>query len=223
MKVHILWVPGYDSDRDAIVAKLREESTEACLHIDPERKGLMQNWLGAVNCALANDEQSWSVILSDDAYPYLNWQDHLSKATNQSPEPLLGLTHFGGWGKAPLANGHAYAVGPYLVWGGAIAYHRAVLTEIATWGAPVAQRLNYKHDDCLAAAASRRLGRQCAMTTRALFGQPVKKSMLGHNTPIREPSLTIENSAGPPYRRSQATKVVRTGWKHIVELSEEPA
>ncbi len=209
VKVHVLWVPGFDPDRDAIVAKLQDEAT-VCLHTDPERTGLMQNWLGAVDCALANDTDQWSTILSDDAYPLHNWQDHLTRATASSPEPLLGLTHFGGWGKEPLSKGHPYAVGPYLVWGGAISYHRVVLAEIATWGRAVATRMNYAHDDCLAAAASMRLNRRCAMTTRALFGQPVKRSMLGHNTPIRAAPSTILD-AGPPWSSSPRSVRVSRG------------
>lgn len=223
-KVHILHVPGADPQRDEIVQRLREQS-EACVHEDPERIGCMANWLRALGCAAENDTgYSWSVILSDDADPLPGWQQHLERACTHSPQPFLGLTHFGGYGEQALAKGAPYGVGQYLVWGGAIAYHRSVVRPLHEWATTVVERTGYEHDDCLIAAYALRRGVKCALAARAIFEQPVKKSLLGHNTPIRSPKTTIANSDGPAYAASPRwVNVHKQVWPEIVELSKEDA
>lgn len=221
-KVHIIHVPGIDAQRDEIVAMLSEQAV-ACVHLDPQRDGCMANWLRALGCAAETDNDlPWSVILSDDAYPLPGWQQHLERACTYSPEPVLGLTHFGGYGKAALEKGAPYGVGQYLVWGGAIAYHRSIVRPLVEWAVPVVKRTGYKHDDCLVAAFGLRSGFQCALTARALFDQPVKKSLLGHNTPIRTPSTTIANSVGPAYSaKPRWVKVHKQVWPEIKMLAKE--
>lgn len=198
-RVHILHVPGADPLRDAIVGKLVEQA-DACVHLDPERAGCMANWLRALACAHATDQDlPWSVILSDDADPLRGWQQHLERACNYSPEPVLGLTHFGGYGQAALDKGAPYGVAACSVWGGAIAYHRQFLNGLARWAPRVVAETGYPHDDRLVASYALKTGAKCALAARAIFGQPVKKSLLGHNTPIRSPKTTIENCGGPAW------------------------
>lgn len=198
-KVHVLHVPGVDPDRDAIVAKLRDQG-EACVHLDPNREGCMATWLKCLECAAANDTHlPWSVILSDDADPLRGWQQHLERACAFSPQPVLGLTHFGGYGAQALERGAPFGTGTALVWGGAIAYHRTFLDGLAKWAPRVQAETNYKHDDRLVCAYALKIGVKCALAARAIFGQPVKKSLLGHSSPIRSPSTTIENCDGPAW------------------------
>lgn len=188
MKVHVMWVPGADLARDNIVNRLRGQ-TEVCLHEDAERKGLMQNWIGVLKCAL-EDEQEWAVILSDDASPLPRWKEHLPLALEHSPEPFLGLTHFGGYGLKAIEKEAAYCVGPYLIWGGACAIRKDQITGLLEF-AEFHHARGYLHDDCLIAAYAMMTGQGTAMVPRAIFGQPVKASLLNHNTPIRSPSSTI--------------------------------
>lgn len=198
-RVHVLHVPGVDSLRDEIVAKLSDQS-DTCVHLDPSREGCMATWLKAVDCAWERDaDLDWSVILSDDADPLRGWQQHLERACTYSPNPVLGLTHFGGYGTRALRRGVPYGVGPYLIWGGAIAYHRTVIAGLADWAPGVVAATGYKHDDCLTAGYLKKRGWETAMVARAIFGQPVKQSLLGHNTVIRSPETTIENTQGPAY------------------------
>lgn len=219
-KVHVMWVPGADPQRDAIVRQLQVEG-QACLHTDDDRNGCMWNWLGAMDCAAANDSNDpWSIVLSDDAMPLPGWQQHVERACKYSPQPLLGLTHFGGYGEKALEKGAPYGVGQYLIWGGAVAYHRSIVAGLAGWARKVQAETGYQHDDCLASAYALRQGFKCALTARAIFDQPVKKSLLNHNTPIRRPNTTIENTDGPSYSASpRFIKVHKQVWDEIKELA----
>lgn len=206
---HTIYVPGADALRDSIV---EEQATlfDTCLHPDPDRNGCMWNWLRAIRCAAINDgDKDWVVMLSDDAKPLSGIEDHLVPALDNSPEDVLGLTHFGGYGGAALKKGAAYGTGRYLIWGGAIAIRASIVRELATFGHTYVAATGYEHDDGLIALFQAYRGQQTAMVGRALFGQPVKQSLLGHNTPIREPNTTIENSGGPPYARTSTAHVSR--------------
>ncbi len=76
-RLHVIHVPGADLERDKIVAGLCEQ-IETCVHLDPDRNGCMWNWLTAISCAADKDkDQSWSVVLSDDALPVTGWRTAL--------------------------------------------------------------------------------------------------------------------------------------------------
>lgn len=168
----------------------------------------MPTWLGALECARSSDAGlSWSVIVQDDADPLPGWQQHLERACLNSPQPALGLTHFGGYGERALAKGAPYAEGPYLIWGGATAFRRVFCDGLFEWASRVYAETGYPHDDVLACAYAKKRGALTAMTARAIFGQPVKASLLGHNTPIREPNTTIANHPGVPYK-----SIPRAAW-----------
>lgn len=211
-RVHVMHVPGADPQRDEIVARLVEQG-DACLHLDPDRQGLMVNWLDTLDCAAhrdGDDGHSWSVVLSDDAEPLPGWQQHLERACLNSPSPILGLTHFGSYGAEALRRGLPYAVGSYLIWGGAIAYRTSIVRDLRRWASRLYAEIGYPHDDVLSCAFAMRMGWDVAMVTRAIFGQPVKKSLLGHNTQIRHPATTIE-MPGPSYGvRPSSMKVTRS-------------
>lgn len=219
-KLHVTYVPGVDSDRDRIVS-IQSEQTEVCLHEDPEREGCMANWLSALRCAAQNDvDHSWSVILCDDALPLWGWQQHLERACVNSPQPVLGLTHFGGYGTKAVDKKLPYVEGPCMLWGGAIAYNAAIRTELSQWAHHVNQTTGYPHDDRLIAAFMMKKRFETAMVARALFDQPVKKSLLGHNTPIRRPATTIENSPDYSYRgKSKSVRGSCSVKKEIERLS----
>lgn len=206
---HTIWVPGADEDRDEIVLQ-QKAAFDTCVHADPDKNGCMWNWLRAIRCAALHDtDKDWVVILSDDAQPLSGWKDHLDPALANSPEDVLGLTHFGGYGTGALRKGAAYGVGRYLVWGGAIAYRQSIVRDLAQFGHQVHAATGYPHDDGLVAIFQNRRGAQTAMTARAIFGQPVKQSLIGHNTPIRTPDTTIENSEGPAYAQDSIARVSR--------------
>lgn len=199
IKVHVLHVPGAHPERDEIVAQLREEA-DACVHEDPEREGCMATWLKCVACADATDDDlRWTVILSDDALPLPGWRGHLTEAQWRSPRPVLGLTYFGQYGLKALNRGAPYAVGKNLTWGGAVTYRRDVLKGLARWAPKIVAATGYKHDDRLAATYAAKIGSECALVSRAIFGQPVKESLLGHGGLVREPAATIVSHPGPGY------------------------
>lgn len=211
-RVHVLHVPGVDDLRDAIVRRLRD-TFDACVHEDPDRRGCMYNWLQTVRCAAMNDTEDWSLTLSDDAQPFFNTEDHLDMALANSPEDALGLTHFGGYGEGVLKKGAAYGVGAMVVWGGAIALRREIVKPLAQAAFKFHQATGYPHDDGMVSLFMAHHGMQTAMTARALFDQPVKQSLLGHNTPIRQPNATIESHSGPDYRADSIAKVNRGSMK----------
>lgn len=212
-RVHVIHVPGIDPLRDAIVEELRDEF-DACVHEDPERRGCMWNWLQAVRCAALNDDDfDWSLILSDDAKPFPHTKKHLPLALANSPQDALGLTHFGGYGEGVLKKGAAYGVGAMVVWGGAMALRREIVKPLAQAAYRFHLATGYPHDDGLVSLFMAHHQMSTAMTARALFDQPVKQSLLGHNTPIREPNATIENSEGPEYAPTSIAKVNRGSMK----------
>jgi len=56
-------------------------------------------------------------------------------------------------------------------------------------------------------------GEATAMTSRALFDQPIKDSLLGHNTPIRRPNVNILDHSGPEWDPESVAKVSRGSMK----------
>ena len=58
--IHVLTVPGFDPQRDAVVARLREYYG-ACIHADPERSGVLPTTLSAMECGLATGD-AWTVM-----------------------------------------------------------------------------------------------------------------------------------------------------------------
>ena len=206
-RLHVLHVPGADPQRDEIVGLLRAQG-DACVHEDPSRRGVMPTWLEALQCAREKDARdAWTVIVQDDAKPLRGWQQHLERACLNSPEPVLGLTHFGAYGERSMSAGAPYAVGKYLIWGGAVAYRRVFADGLLEWAWRIWDETGYPHDDVLACAYALKRGARTAMTSRAIFGQPVQRSLLNHNTAVRSPSLTIENAPGVPYSRRDPRSV----------------
>ncbi len=199
-RLHVMHVPGADPERDEIVKHLRRVG-DACVHEDPERQGVVATWIRCLHCAADHDQGSWSFIVQDDAYPLPGWQQHLERACTYSPQPVLGLTHFGAYGRRAIDKGCAYGEGLALIWGGAVAYHHSVLKGLAAFAVDLyATGAERKNDDRIAAAYMLKTGRKTAMVARAIFDQPVQRSLIGHNTRIRRPATTIANSNGPSYR-----------------------
>jgi hypothetical protein len=201
LPVHVIHVPGADPQRDAIVARLQAEGG-ACVHLDPSRAGLMQNWLAALDCAVADVAEApapWVLILSDDADPLPGWRAELAQATHYSPSPVLGVTHFGSYGRRALARGFPYLLGRNLVWGGGVAYHSSLLPSLAEFAHAAVEATGYPHDDRLVGAFMITRGQPIALAARAIFDQPVEASLMGHHTPIRRPATTIANRTGPPW------------------------
>lgn len=217
-KVHVIHVRGVDPDRDAIVDKLDAEA-DLCVHLDNQRLyGCAGNWLRALTCAAGNDaELPWSIIVSDDAMPLRGWQQHLERACRYSPEPFLGLTHFGGYGEKAIDRRVPYGVGKYLLWGGAIGYHSSQVRGLAEWATRVYSDTGYPHDDCLVAGYAMKVGVRTALAARAIFGQPIKASLLGHNTPIRSPKTTILDP-GPDWSSKPVSIPVSRGISPSDEL-----
>ena len=211
-RVHVIHVPGVDAERDAIVKTLRE-TFDACVHEDPERRGCMWNWLQAARCAALNDTEDWSLTLSDDALPFPTTECHLPHALANSPQSALGLTHFGGYGQGVLKKGAAYGIGAMVVWGGAIALHREIVRPLTSAALKFHMATGYPHDDGMVSLFQADRGDTTAMTSRALFDQPIKASLLGHNTPIRRPNANILDHSGPEWDPTSIAKVSRGSMK----------
>lgn len=198
-RIHVLWVPGFLPERDEIVQSLIDQhpdSNGVCTHEDPNREGLLLNYANALRCAL-NDDHEWSLIVSDDAIPLPQWQIHLTAALSYAPSDIVGLTHFGSYGKTLAQKGYPYGTSENAMWGGAGAYRHTVLApllELVEFGLSIGW--NHKGDDGCVIALNRLRGTQTAMCTRAIFDQPLLKSTLGHGGNRRFPQLTIKDS-GP--------------------------
>lgn len=192
MRFHILTVPGADPHRDRIVDRyLTELGPEACAHEDPERRGIMPNFLSALEDIVASGDR-WSVILQDDAEPIGDaWRDHVWKATYYSPAPVLCMTHFGAITEPAHRRGVPYLVGPHLIWGGAVAFRGDFAKQLLGFGREFYEATGYPHDDRLVSGFANRIGVQTALTTRAIFDQPVEKSLVGHGGQNRRPNVTI--------------------------------
>ena len=214
---HTIHVPGVNPLRDEIV-QMHRDWFDGCIHEDPEQRGCMWNWLRAIRCAAINDKSEWTLTLSDDALPLKGWEDHLGPALANCPTDVLGLTHFGGYGEGVLKKGKAYGVGRNLVWGGAMAIRTSVVKDLARMAHTFVAATGYKHDDDMVTLFQMHRGADSALASRAIFGQPVKESLLGHNTPIRTPNATIENSDGPEWDPESVATLNRGSRKTFEDL-----
>jgi hypothetical protein len=193
-RVHVLHVPGAIPERDEMV-RLQATQADLCVHEDRDPPGYVTpNWLTALDCAARTDgtKTSWSLIIQDDALPLPGWQQHAERACTNSPSPLLGLFHIGGWGAGLAARGAAYGIGSYLIWGCAAAYHSSTLRGLYDWASRIHDETGYRHDDVLACAYAMKMGWTTSFTTHSLFDHPLAGSLMGHNFPNRRPGLTIE-------------------------------
>lgn len=202
MKIHILHVPGANAQRDQIVADYLDldfRDVHVCVHLDPERRGIMKNWLDAAQCALMDDEK-WSVIIQDDAVGGPDWVRNVEEACWFSPAPVLGMSYFGKITEPAFKKGIPYMVGPHLIWGAAVAYRRDFLEGLVPWAREVFERTEYQHDDRLISAYANKIGVDTALTVRAIFDQPVEQSTVGHaGGGERRPKITIGGNSGAPY------------------------
>lgn len=198
MKYHILHVPFADPERDAIVRGYLGSGVDVCVHEDRYRRGIMPNFLTALEHIVEDDEQ-WGVILQDDNVGLGDWDAHVRAATFHSPAGVLCMTHFGMITATALARGIPYLLGPHLVWGGAVAFRRDFAGELLPWAQKIYAETGYPHDDRLVSAFANKLGIGTALTSRAIFDQPVEKSLVGHGGGNRRPSRTVESHTGPSY------------------------
>lgn len=213
MKIHILHVPGADEHRDRIVAdylSLPSEDVQVCVHSDPDRRGIMYNWLQAAECALA-DRDRWSTIIQDDAVGEPGWVEKLEEAVWYSPAPVLCMSYFGKITDAAHRQNIPYLVGPHLVWGAAVAYRLDFLEGLVPFARRVWEEYGYPHDDRLISAYANRIGVDTALTTRALFDQPVEKSTVGHGGGNRRPLHTLGSTSGAAYSARPRAKRLRSG------------
>ncbi|QNJ56040.1 glycosyltransferase [Microbacterium phage Rasputia] len=202
MKIHILHVPGADAHRDEVVATYAANpDIDVCVHADPERRGIMVNWLEAAQCALDDAHApKWSIIIQDDAVGGPGWVRDVEEACWFSPAPVLGMSYFGKITESAFKRGYPYMVGPHLIWGAAVAYRRDFLEGLVPWAREVFERTEYQHDDRLISAYANKIGVDTALTVRAIFDQPVEKSTVGHaGGGERRPKITIWGNSGAPY------------------------
>lgn len=216
MKIHILHVPGANPERDRIVSDWRlraNEDVEVCVHEDPERRGIMANWLDAAQCALDDAHQPlWSLIIQDDAVPGPGWQRSIEEACWFSPAPVLGMSYFGKITEGAFKKNVPYMVGPHLIWGAAVAYKRDFLEGLVPWARWVYETTEYQHDDRLISAYANKIGVDTALTVRAIFDQPVEQSTVGHSGGgERRPGITIWGNSGAPYSARPRVHRTRAG------------
>lgn len=188
-RAHVMWVP--NTERDKVVAALSKEF-DLCIHSDPKRKGLIQNWGKAVRCAAKEaDQHDWSIILSDDVLPLDGWREHLEQALANSPSPLLGLMYCGSMIPELGKGKNAYVQGPYVLRGGGVAYRNDVVEELARFATFTAYT-GYPNDDMAACFWAKWHGFLPAALTRTIFHTPKFESLLGHS-PMGTGRFTIES------------------------------
>lgn len=205
---HVMHVPGADPERDRLVANLPElhprGAEGVCVHEDPKRKGVLNTWLSALKHAYhePSTDTGWEIVIQDDAVPVEGFAQHLPRALQHSPAPVLSLCHLGDAGQKIAATGHAYMRGTHTVWGPAVAYHRDILPDLIRLGVQV-KNLNHRvyrsWDDRLPGVLNLIQGGTTAVTARALFDHPHLKSTVGHLSAVhRFPRLTIADP-GPDW------------------------
>ena len=213
-----------------MVAALADE-TEVCLHLDPDRNGVMWNWNQAVQCVnsdVAAGTDDWHFIVQDDMIPYTGWQDHLRRATLYSPARMLGLVWVGVSWNHGGAMRVPYMTGPYALRGGAIAYHRSLFPDFARF-AEYACQTDYPNDDIAAAIYLQAVrGEEPALTSHTLFDSPRVKSMLRHATydtgehtletmgtlpwSVKPRSIRVNNGARKADVRQLLGQMKKLGW-----------
>jgi hypothetical protein len=215
-KLHIIWVPGVDPARDAMVADMAQ-ITDVCLHSDTDRQGVMWNWAQAVTCAASmRHESDWHFLVQDDQVPLRGWMQQLERAVTHSPTPLLGLQWIDKRVEKAAAAGVPYLKGKYVIRGGAVAYHHSLLTELAIF-ARQAAKTTYKHDDMAVCQwAVEWKGFLPSLVTHSIFASPKVKSLLGH-APYVTGDYTIESNpdvdwAAKPSFRLLNDKREDAGW-----------
>lgn len=218
MKAHVLHVPGAAPERDAAVQVLAQVF-DLCVHADPERNGVVWNWAQMMDCMAKNDKDQWSIQLNDDAVPLAAIDVHLRQALWYSPRPILGLAWQGKTrGAKPFGRNVPYSVGPNLLHGVSIAYHRDHTAPCARF-AERAARTDYPYDDVLSCTYAQRIaGFDPALVARSLFGVLDTKSLIGSG---RYPSAlhTIEQP-GPAWRRSFVQDNHLANGHHLDEIME---
>lgn len=222
-RFHVMWVPGFNEQRDANVAKLQAEHPRedgVCIHGDPDRLGLLKNYGSAVACA-AEDGEPWSVISSDDADPLDGWQRELEAALWFAPTNTVSLSHIGSYGEKLIARGVPYGVSPAALWGVAIAYRGRILPQLNEFVQfAIDIGWNPKGDDGCVTAFHLIHGTKAAVTARAIFNHnDGGKSTLGHGGAPRFPRATIAQP-GPSWgvRPSAVNLHLNTKPPDVVEL-----
>lgn len=203
MRAHMIHVPGIPERETAVEELAQTPGLDLVVHEDPERRGFMWNWtrmlVAAARDAQQPDTQDWQILLNDDVVPAApDWMEQMGQALTHSPERILGMVHFGGIGQRAAHRGAPYAVGPYTLWGAAVAIRSDLIQPLTRWLLTVHQRTGYPHDDVLMCAYMARIGERTAMTSRAIFALAETKSLLGHNPPINRPYLTLADP-GPAW------------------------
>lgn len=199
--LHVIHVPGVDPVRDQAVRVLAEE-TEVCVHADRSQRGVMWNWVTAMECIERRvghpSAEDWHYVVQDDMRPYLGWESHLEQATRHSPRAVLGLCWIGErWAEGVHAN-RPYMTGKYVLRGGAIAYHRSVFPPLAHFARGISTLTDFKHDDVAASLWCQRVaGFDPALTSRTIFESLLTRSLVGHGR-YATGCYSIENTPHQP-------------------------
>jgi hypothetical protein len=200
VKAHVLHVPGIGREQN--IDRLREAGLDLCVHEDPRRRGVMRNWIGLLRCMVehASPSQPWQLQLNDDVRVLDGWEDELDQALWYAPRPVVGLIASGPISvpaERAYRAGKAYAVGPYVVIGPAVAYRFDVVADLLP-AAAQALAAGYPHDDVVPNWwMSEIWGQHPAVVTRSLFRYVPSPSLL-HHPQHRDPHHTIEED-GPPW------------------------
>jgi len=204
--MHIMTVPGSDSRRDALVQwwqKSGEYPGRVCLHADPERRGVLWNHVGILECALRGDQGAgWAMTMQDDVKPLTGWLEALKQVMQHAPAPFVSLGHLAKYGKRLVGRGIPFGVGVNAMWGQAMLIHFDVLEPYLDL-AKTMQHINPKKyrnwDDYLPTIFNLIYGTEAAFTSRALVEHQDWESTLGHVPGLwRRAAATIRH-AGPPW------------------------
>lgn len=187
MKIHVMTIPGWSDERDGVVDFYRT-NYDACVHEDPERKGVLWNHANIVKCMLDDEytgRSSWSLVVQDDVLPLEGWEDHYSQVKMYVPREaaFVSLSHFAGYGKKLVDRGIPFGLGMNNIWGQAVMYRQVHLPDYLNFVLDV-MSMDYdryqKWDDGLMSVFNMIYGTKSAYTARALFEHQDWTSTMGH-------------------------------------------
>lgn len=218
---HVMHVPGADPVRDENVAMQRETFEGLRVHEDPDRNGILWNWLNALTEA-EEQGQAWTVIMQDDAVPVRGHETHLVEVLRFTPTPIVSLSHFADWGERLIKKNVPFGVAEHALWGQAVAYHSSVipgLVQVARRVQKIAEkeRVYRNWDDRIPGIYNRLTGKRSAYTARALFTHAPIKSIVGNaGNRIRGPQRTILDP-GPWWGTRPRYAEIKTQYNGLME------
>lgn len=235
MRIHVMHVPGVNRDRDQAVRVLQSQ-VDVCLHEDAHLRGVVPNHADAVRCAnREKTDDEWYFFGQDDLMLIEGWKNEIDGALRNSPSKALALVNAGAEGRDAGKNGSAYEVGPYVLRGAWLAYHRTIVEPLGRF-LTFAGYAGFDGDDTAANIWCWLNGITPARVVRSLGVHLGAKSTIGHtDTMVTRQRITSPelshirwDTQKPNWRRSESRddvalllrRMMATGWKPTQDEEE---